>query len=193
MKTWTIAIGPVLPPKTEHFNLRTLAPIKYLSSDSIVTRSICRLCRINRSCTSRFHICNPTNIRLVATKTHQFRLKLCGFRRHSTTIGWIGNLNVGGQRVVHFVQSTYWSCHDTITTQILNYSPSCRNHNMELVVAIPNQIIDRLYKQKNLRYTLCPIIKMGVNRVSMISGNSLLVINTQCINHCLYIQFWSFS
>jgi hypothetical protein len=53
---------------TGHFNLTILAPIKYLSSDSIVTRSICRLCRINRSFTSRVHICNPTNICLVAIK-----------------------------------------------------------------------------------------------------------------------------
>jgi hypothetical protein len=37
MKTWTIAIGPVLPPKTQDFNLTTLAPFKYLRSDRIVT------------------------------------------------------------------------------------------------------------------------------------------------------------
>jgi len=36
-KTRTVAIGPVLPPKTRHFNLTTLAPIKYLSSDCNVT------------------------------------------------------------------------------------------------------------------------------------------------------------
>jgi len=36
-QTRTVAIGPVLPPKTRHFNLTTLAPIKYLSSDCIVT------------------------------------------------------------------------------------------------------------------------------------------------------------
>jgi hypothetical protein len=36
-KTRTIAIGPVLPPKTRHFNTPSLAPIKYLSSDRIMT------------------------------------------------------------------------------------------------------------------------------------------------------------
>ena len=35
-KTWTVAIGPVSPPKTSHFNLTNLAQIKYLSSDRIV-------------------------------------------------------------------------------------------------------------------------------------------------------------
>jgi len=36
-KTQTVAIGPVLPPKFRHFKSRILAPIKYLSSDCIVT------------------------------------------------------------------------------------------------------------------------------------------------------------
>jgi len=36
-KTRTVANGSVLPPKTRHFNLTTLSPIKYLSSDRIVT------------------------------------------------------------------------------------------------------------------------------------------------------------
>jgi len=36
MKTWTVAIGPVLPPKSRNWNLPTLAPIEILSSDRIV-------------------------------------------------------------------------------------------------------------------------------------------------------------
>ena len=36
-KTRTVAIGPVLPPKTRHCDITTLAPIKYLSSDCILT------------------------------------------------------------------------------------------------------------------------------------------------------------
>jgi hypothetical protein len=36
-KTRTVAIGPVLPPKTRNFSITTLAPIKYLSSDRIMT------------------------------------------------------------------------------------------------------------------------------------------------------------
>ena len=65
-KTRTVAIGPVLPPKTRHFNITTLASIKYLSSDRIMTWSVCRLCSSSRSFTSRFQICVPTNIRWVA-------------------------------------------------------------------------------------------------------------------------------
>jgi hypothetical protein len=37
-KTWTVAIEPVLPPKTGHFNLPNLAPRKYLRSNRIMTR-----------------------------------------------------------------------------------------------------------------------------------------------------------
>jgi len=62
-KTRTVAIGPVLPPKTRHFNITTLPPIKYLSSDRIVTSSVCRLCSSSRPFSSRFQICDPTNIR----------------------------------------------------------------------------------------------------------------------------------
>jgi hypothetical protein len=36
-KTRTVAIGQVLPTKTQHLNIKTLASIKYLSSDRIVT------------------------------------------------------------------------------------------------------------------------------------------------------------
>jgi len=64
--TRTIAIGPVLPPKTRHFNITTLAPIKNLSSDRIMTWSVCRLFSSSRSFTSRFQICDPTNICWVA-------------------------------------------------------------------------------------------------------------------------------
>jgi len=36
-KTRTVAIGPVLPPKPQRFKSTILPPIKYLSSDRIVT------------------------------------------------------------------------------------------------------------------------------------------------------------
>ena len=65
-KTWTIAIGLVLPPKTRHFYLTTFTQIKYLSSDHIVTWSVHRLCIISRSFTFRFQNCDATNIRCVA-------------------------------------------------------------------------------------------------------------------------------
>jgi len=71
-KSWTVAIRPVLPPKTWHFNLTTLAPIKYLSSDHIVPWSIRTLCRISRSSTSRFQICETTNICWVGIENTRF-------------------------------------------------------------------------------------------------------------------------
>jgi len=48
----------------------TLPPIEYLSSDCIVTLSICWLFRISPSFTSRFQICDPTNSHRVAVKKH---------------------------------------------------------------------------------------------------------------------------
>jgi len=36
-KTRTIGNGPVLPPKTRHLKFTIVAPIKYLSSDRIMT------------------------------------------------------------------------------------------------------------------------------------------------------------
>jgi len=65
-KIRTVANGPVLPPKTRHFNNTTLAAIKYLSSDRIVTWSVRRLCSSSRTFTSRVQICDLTNIRWVA-------------------------------------------------------------------------------------------------------------------------------
>jgi len=49
-----------------HFNITTLAPIKYLSSDRSVTWSVHRLCSSSRSFTPRSQICVPTNIPRVA-------------------------------------------------------------------------------------------------------------------------------
>jgi len=76
MKTRTVAIGPVLPPKTWHFNIKSLAPIKYLSSDGIMTQSICKLCSFMRTFTSRFQICDRTNIHWVAIESLQISLEI---------------------------------------------------------------------------------------------------------------------
>jgi len=53
------------------------------------------------------------------------------FHSHSTNISRIANLKAGGARVTNAAQFTYWSCHDTIRTQILNWSQSCRNRKMK--------------------------------------------------------------
>jgi len=61
-KSWTLAIGPVLPPKTRQFNITSLLAIKYLSSNRIVTWSVCRLCSLRRCVTSRFQMYDTTTI-----------------------------------------------------------------------------------------------------------------------------------
>jgi len=75
-KTHTIAIGPVLPPKIWHFNLTTLAPIKYLSSDDIVTWSIHRLCSVSRSFTAHIPIYDPTNVHWVTIENQWISPKI---------------------------------------------------------------------------------------------------------------------
>jgi len=56
---------------------RYLAQIKYLSSDHIVTWSVRRLCSSSRSFTSRFQICDPTNIHWVAIEIPLISPKMC--------------------------------------------------------------------------------------------------------------------
>jgi len=61
-KTRTIRNGPVLPPKSRHFKFTSLAPIKYLSSDRIMTWSVLTLCSFSGSFTSHSQVCDRTNI-----------------------------------------------------------------------------------------------------------------------------------
>jgi len=74
--TRTIGNGPVLPPKTRHFKFTILPPIKYLSSDCIMTWSVRTLCSFNRSFTSRCHICDRTNIHWVAIENPPISRKI---------------------------------------------------------------------------------------------------------------------
>jgi len=67
-KTRTVASRPVLASKTRHWNVTTLAAIKFLNSDCIVTSSICRLCSFSGCFTSHFQICDLINIRGVGIK-----------------------------------------------------------------------------------------------------------------------------
>jgi hypothetical protein len=54
------------------------------------------------------------------------------FHSHSTNISRIANLNAWGDIAVRAARSTYWSCHDTIRTQILNCSQSWWNCKVEI-------------------------------------------------------------
>ena len=85
-KTRTVAIGPVLPPKTRHYKSTIFAPIKYLSSDRIVTWSVGKLCSFSPSFTSGSQICGRTNIRRVAIENPGISPEMwCYF----TVIQWI--------------------------------------------------------------------------------------------------------
>jgi hypothetical protein len=53
------------------------------------------------------------------------------FHSHSTNISRIANLTAEGERATGTAQSTYWSYYDTIRTQILDQSKSCKNHKTE--------------------------------------------------------------
>jgi len=76
-KTRTVAIGPVLPPKTQYFNLTTWPLIKYFSYDHIVIWWIRRLCSFSCSFTSHYQICDPTNVGGVAIEKPRISLKMC--------------------------------------------------------------------------------------------------------------------
>jgi hypothetical protein len=76
-KSRTIANGPVIPPQTRHFNITALPPIRYLSSDCIVTWSVSTLCSSSRSFTPHFLIWDPTNIGSVAIANPQISHKMC--------------------------------------------------------------------------------------------------------------------
>jgi len=85
-KTRTFANGPVLPPKTRHFMVTILAPIKNLSSYWIMTWSVHTSCSCSRSFTSRCQISDWTNIRWVAIENPRILLIIpCSL----TAIQWI--------------------------------------------------------------------------------------------------------
>jgi len=63
-------------PKTRHFKSTILAPIKYLSSDRIVTWSVRRLCSFSPSLPSRSQICDLTSIRSFAFENPHFSAEI---------------------------------------------------------------------------------------------------------------------
>jgi hypothetical protein len=64
----------------------TLAPIKYLGSGDIMTRSICRLCSFSPSFTSRCQICDWFNVHWIAVKEGDVSAEKCGL---SIATQWI--------------------------------------------------------------------------------------------------------
>jgi hypothetical protein len=126
-RTQTMGIGPVLPPVTGHFNIASLSGIKYLCSDRITTRSIRQFWCLMRCYTSRFQICDPTNITWVAIQNPQSSLALGIFHCDSTNSGQIANLKSWGGWVHAMAQSTNWPCHDTTRTNIFNWRERSKN------------------------------------------------------------------
>jgi len=96
-KTRPTGNGPVFSPKTRYFNITTLPPIKYLSSDRIMTSSVHRLCSSTRSFSCRSQICHPTNIRWVAIEYPLISLKMGPF---FTATKWISVGSQMGKREV---------------------------------------------------------------------------------------------
>jgi len=76
-KSRTVGNGPVLPPNTQHFEFTVLPPIQYLSSDRIMTWSICRLCSFSFSFTSCCEIWDRRNIRWVTMENPRISAEIC--------------------------------------------------------------------------------------------------------------------
>ena len=63
-------------------------------------------------------------------KPTNFAWYLPSFHSHSMKISRIAKLKAGSQTTPKTAHSTYWSCHDTIRTQIHNWSQSCRSRKV---------------------------------------------------------------
>ena len=132
MKTRTVPIGPVLPPKTQHFKCSFVPPIKYLSSNRIVTWSIRRLCRFSRSFTSCSQIWDLANIRGVAIDNMWISFKICLYFTAALRISvglQIWMLELKELAKLHHLRIH----HGIIWSELkkLDWSKSCRNHNIE--------------------------------------------------------------
>jgi len=120
-KTRPFGNGPVLPPKTRHFNITTLPPIKYLSSDRIMTWSVHGLCSSSCSFTSRSQICDPTDIRWVAVEIPLMSLEICSVFTASRRISvgsQLGNREGKEQPELHNLRTDHvtirWELKDII-------------------------------------------------------------------------------
>jgi hypothetical protein len=72
-------LGRFYHEKTRHFNIATLLPIKYLSSDRIMTWSVHRFCSSSRCFTSSFQICDLTNTCWVAIENPLILCTMCHY------------------------------------------------------------------------------------------------------------------
>jgi hypothetical protein len=133
-KTQTVSFGPIPHPHRQHLNRNTLARIKYLSSDCIVTWSRYRMSSLRCTCIApaRFTI-RQIFVESVA-KTHEF----CWIW---TLISQPLNIYQSDHKsecrrckCLETSKSAYLLCHDTIRTHIFHSRESCRNCNVKTVV-----------------------------------------------------------
>jgi len=115
-------LGLVSHSSEPHFRkLRTLDPMKNLSSYCITIRYIRKRCTFACSFTSCSPICDPINIGWVTAKHAQFS---AWFHTDSTNIDEIANWRIRGERALQTALFTYISYYNTMWTQILNWSQS---------------------------------------------------------------------
>jgi len=101
--------------------LRTCAPIKYLSSDHITIWYIRTICSFGCSFSTHPPIGNPISNHWVTAKNTHFSVWI---HSNSMHIDWIANWRTGGDRASQTSSFTYISYCDTIRTQIRNWNQS---------------------------------------------------------------------
>jgi len=69
-------------------------------------------------------------------KPANFSYNLPFFHSHSPNISRITERKVGGERAARTAQFTYWSCYNTMLTQILNWKQMCRNRKIGTAVRL---------------------------------------------------------
>jgi hypothetical protein len=88
-------------------------------------------------------------------KPANFTWNLALFHSDSMNIDRITNTKAGGERVHKPEQFTFWPCHDTIRTQILNGSERCRNRIVWTVVR---------FQPSQKPAVLCPVLVTNLPR-----------------------------
>jgi len=128
-----LPFGPISTSKHGLCKPRCFAPIRYLSSDRIMTWCICRLCRLGCSITSRCQNWLPTNVCWVSVENPRLSVIIYAYSKATeTNISPISILKVWGEVSAYTAQSTYTSCYDLIRTQILNWSQKCSSRKLDL-------------------------------------------------------------
>jgi hypothetical protein len=126
-----------------HFReLRTLAPIQYLSCDDIAIWYVCKRCSFRCSFCCNSPIWDPMTSHWVALKHAQFPPL---FDSNSTNSDRIANWNMRGVRASSTASFNDILYGNMITTQILHWSQSCEFAKMRLCWIMNTAKIPQLY------------------------------------------------